>query len=91
MDPVVTPSVESGGAGAGENVGQHSASERSAEEHDLQEGLAGLARLATNQLGLEDLLTRVATYAVKAIPGADGAGGYSVRHWRVVHYGRRHD
>jgi GAF domain-containing protein len=25
-------------------------------------------------LGLEDLLTRVATYAVKAIPGADGAG-----------------
>ena len=64
----------SGEADAGEMAGQHSASERSAEEHDLQEGLAGLSRLATNQLGLEDLLTRVATYAVKAIPGADGAG-----------------
>jgi hypothetical protein len=35
--------------------------------------LAGLSRL-TNRLGLEDLLTRVATYAVRAILGADGAG-----------------
>ena len=76
MDPEVTPEgVDSSGeAGADEIVGQHSASERSAEEHDLQEGLAGLSRLATNRLGLEDLLTRVATFAVKAIPGADGAG-----------------
>ena len=57
-----------------EMADQHSADERSAEEHDLQEGLAGLSRLATNRLHLEDLLTRVATYAVKAIPGADGAG-----------------
>ena len=64
----------SGEAGADEMAGEHSASDRSAEEHDLQEGLAGLARLATNQLGLEDLLIRVATFAVKAIPGADGAG-----------------
>jgi GAF domain-containing protein len=47
---------------------------RSAEEADLAEGLAGLSRLATNRLGLEDLLTRVAGYAVRAIPGADGAG-----------------
>lgn len=76
MDPEVTSEdVESfGGAGADEIVGQHSAGERSAEEHDLQEGLAGLSRLASNRLGLEDLLTRVATFAVKAIPGADGAG-----------------
>jgi GAF domain-containing protein len=55
-------------------AGRHSASERSAEENDLQEALEGLARLATNRLGLEDMLTRVATFAVKAIPGADGAG-----------------
>jgi GAF domain-containing protein len=55
-------------------AGQRSASKRSAEEDDLQEGLAGLARLVTNRLRLEDLLTRVATFAVKAIPGADGAG-----------------
>jgi GAF domain-containing protein len=59
MNPEGTPDMESG---------------RSAEEQDLQEGLAGLSRLVTNRLGLEDLLTRVATYAVKAIPGADGAG-----------------
>ena len=44
-----------------------------AEDDDLREGLEGLSRL-TNRLGLEDLLTRVASYAVRAIPGADGAG-----------------
>jgi GAF domain-containing protein len=53
---------------------QRSEDQRSAEERDLQEGLTGLSRLAPNRLGLEDLLTRVATFAVKAIPGADGAG-----------------
>ena len=36
--------------------------------------MADLARLASSRLGLEDLLTRVATYAVRAIPGAEGAG-----------------
>lgn len=50
-----------------------SPTQRSSEEDDLREGLEGLSRL-TNRTGLEDLLTRVATYAVKAIPGADGAG-----------------
>ena len=47
---------------------------RAAEDNDLQDSLARLARLGSGQLGLEDLLTRVATYAVQAIPGADGAG-----------------
>jgi GAF domain-containing protein len=75
MDPEVTPQVEwSSGDDLDQTAGQHSPSQRSAEEDDLQEGLAGLSRLATNRFGLEDLLTRVATYAVKAIPGADGAG-----------------
>ena len=75
MDPEVSPEVEwSGGDDLDKTAGQRSASERSVEEHDLQEGLAGLSRLAANRLGLEDLLTRVATFAVKAIPGADGAG-----------------
>ena len=75
MDPEVTPQVEwSGGDDRETTAGQRSTRERSAEEDDLQEGLAGLSRLATNRFGLEDLLTRVATYAVKAIPGADGAG-----------------
>lgn len=40
----------------------------------LRESLLKLSRLGTAQLGLEDLLTRVASYAVRAIPGADGAG-----------------
>jgi GAF domain-containing protein len=53
--------------------GRFSAARETAEDDDLDEGLAGLARLASNRLGLEDLLTRVATFAVQAIPGADGA------------------
>ena len=47
---------------------------RLAEEADLRDSLASLARLASGNLDLESLLTRVATYAVQAIPGADGAG-----------------
>jgi GAF domain-containing protein len=45
-----------------------------AEDEDLTESLAALSRLASGRLGLEDLLTEVATFAVRAIPGADGAG-----------------
>jgi GAF domain-containing protein len=48
--------------------------QRESEDDDLRESLARLSRLASSQLSLEDLLTRVATYAVSAIPGADGAG-----------------
>jgi len=33
-----------------------------------------LSRLSTGSLGLEDLLVQVATFAARAIPGADGAG-----------------
>lgn len=43
-------------------------------EGDLREGVAALSRLATGQLDLTDLLTRVAELAAAAIPGADGAG-----------------
>jgi GAF domain-containing protein len=41
---------------------------------DLQEGLRELAALVTGSLGLRDVLAHVATFAVRAIPGADGAG-----------------
>ena len=41
---------------------------------DLQDSLARLGTLATGLLPLEDSLTRVAEYAVRAIPGAEGAG-----------------
>lgn len=44
------------------------------EEADLRESLERLSRLASSNLELENLLTRVASYAVQAIPGADGAG-----------------
>jgi len=36
--------------------------------------LSALSRLSAARLGMEDLLTEVATFAVQAIPGADGAG-----------------
>jgi transcriptional regulator with GAF, ATPase, and Fis domain len=52
----------------------HTTEQRFAEDADLSDSLAGLSRLATNRLALEDLLTRIASYAVQAIPGADGAG-----------------
>ena len=45
-----------------------------ADEIDLQASLTALSRLSTGRLDLEDLLVQVATFAVQAIPGADGAG-----------------
>ena len=44
-----------------------------AEDADLASGLAALSQLSV-ALDLDVLLTRVADYAVRAIPGADGAG-----------------
>lgn len=44
------------------------------DEIDLRESLTSLSRLATGQLSLEQILTQVAEFAVRAIPGADGAG-----------------
>jgi GAF domain-containing protein len=63
----------SGQDAQGETAAQ-AAERRSTEDEDLRESLMGLSRLASDRLPLEDLLTQVATYAVQAIPGADGAG-----------------
>jgi len=41
---------------------------------DLQASLGDLAGLVTGTIGLPELLEQVATFAVHAIPGADGAG-----------------
>lgn len=41
---------------------------------DLRARLADLAGLVTGTLGLDEVLSRVATYAHQAIPGADGVG-----------------
>lgn len=45
-----------------------------ADAADLQASLGDLAGLVTGTIGLPDLLQRVATFAERAIPGADGAG-----------------
>jgi hypothetical protein len=52
---------------------QDAAVERS-EDDDLRASLSGLAALASGRMSLPALLTRVAEFAVRAIPGADGAG-----------------
>lgn len=48
--------------------------EAAGDDDDLNASLAALSRLAIGQMELVDALTRVAEYAVLAIPGADGAG-----------------
>ncbi len=45
-----------------------------AEDKALASSLVSLADLTTATLDLRDMLTKVATFAVQAIPGADGAG-----------------
>jgi hypothetical protein len=45
-----------------------------ADHADLQAAIGGLAGLVTGAVGLNELLTDVAAFAVRAIPGADGAG-----------------
>src|SRR5918995_571337 len=62
------------GHDAQDETAEQAAERRYAEQEDLRESLEGLSRLASDRLPLEDLLTQVATYAVQAIPGADGAG-----------------
>jgi GAF domain-containing protein len=46
----------------------------SADNADLRASLNDLAALVAGTLGLPDLLNRVAVFAARAIPGADGAG-----------------
>ncbi|GAA3635225.1 GAF and ANTAR domain-containing protein [Kineosporia mesophila] len=51
-----------------------SAEQEASDQADLQSSLHDLAGLVTGILGLDELLGRVATFAVRAVPGADGAG-----------------
>jgi GAF domain-containing protein len=50
---------------------------------DLQAGIGALAGLVSDSLGLPELLAEVAAFAVRAIPGADGAGVTLLRVDRV--------
>jgi GAF domain-containing protein len=51
-----------------------SSDQATADAADLHAGIGELAALVSGSFGLTELLTRVATSAAKAIPGADGAG-----------------
>jgi len=64
------------GDGRSDQVGETSGDERRfhRQDADLSHSLAALAELSAGRVGLVELLTQVATIAVQAIPGADGAG-----------------
>ena len=61
-------------AGRGYSSEGRSADERASEDDNLADSMSGLAALTTQAMPLKQLLTRVARFAVQAIPGADGAG-----------------
>src|SRR5271156_5900641 len=54
--------------------GPLSAQQASADAADLRAGIDDLADLVAGSLGLPEGLAEVSTFAVRAIPGADGAG-----------------
>ncbi|MCV7149710.1 GAF and ANTAR domain-containing protein [Mycolicibacterium pyrenivorans] len=51
-----------------------STAQREADEFDLFAGLRGVTGLVADARGVADLATEVAEFAVRAIPGVDGAG-----------------
>ncbi|MEP6560451.1 MAG: GAF and ANTAR domain-containing protein [Nakamurella sp.] len=53
---------------------QHRADGELEIDGNLASSLVALSKLSTGRLELEETLTQVATFAVRAIPGADGAG-----------------
>src|SRR5271156_3526236 len=55
-------------------LGSLSARQAGADAADLRAGIDDLAGLVADSRGLPEMLTEVSTFAVHAIPGADGAG-----------------
>jgi GAF domain-containing protein len=55
-------------------VGSPTAEQAGIDAADLRAAISDLAGLVAGSLGLSELLAEVATFAVQAIPGADGAG-----------------
>ena len=55
-------------------LGSLSARQASADAADLRAGIDDLAGLVADSRGLPEMLAEVSTFAVRAIPGADGAG-----------------
>ncbi len=60
-----------------------STQQASADAADLRAGIDHLADLVAGSMGLAELLAEVSTFAVHAIPGADGAGVTLLRVGRV--------
>lgn len=73
-DSEASAAEQGGGPEAVTDDKARSTSERTAQDDDLRSSVAALSTLANDELDLEELLTRVAHYAVQAIPGADGSG-----------------
>lgn len=63
--------------------GSPTSEQASADEADLRAGIGDLAGLVAGSLGLPEVLAEVAGFAVRAIPGADGAGVTLLRVNRV--------
>jgi GAF domain-containing protein len=66
--------TESSGNVEGPHLESLTEEQATADAADLQAGIGGLAGLVAGSVGLRELLAEVATFAVRAIPGADGAG-----------------
>lgn len=60
--------------GPGSTGGSPTAEHAIGDDADLRAGIDNLASLVSDGLRLTELLSAVATFAVRAIPGADGAG-----------------
>jgi GAF domain-containing protein len=73
-DGSASDAEQGGGAEAATGDKDPSTQQRSEQDDDLRRSLSALSNLASRDLDLEQLLTRVARYAVQAIPGADGSG-----------------
>ncbi|MDT5195682.1 MAG: hypothetical protein QOC69_1813 [Mycobacterium sp.] len=67
----------------GSDLGSLTPEQSTADAADLQAGIGALAGLVAGSLGLPELLAEVAGFAVRAIPGADGAGVTLLRLDRV--------
>lgn len=63
------PVVRAVGADAAMSVAR-----QAADDEDLEHAVIGISGLLAGSLDLDVLLTRVAQFAVQAVPGADGAG-----------------
>lgn len=74
-DPAEQGGPSAGADGLTDTASGASVQARTASQDDnLNSSLAALSRLATGQMQLTDVLTRVSEFAVLAIPGANGAG-----------------